>query len=411
MCPTDAITLQRRGGAYAVVWNSDLCTECGLCERVCPSNEVDIGQMQRLIWRLEPESLFVGPVLQSGYGRALTDELFNNGQSGGLLSAVVASLLAQQAIDGAVVVGLSAGDPLLPEPFVATKASELPQSQGSKYVPVPTAAMIKQVAKSQGRVAFVGLPCQILALRKAESILPRLKNKIYLHLGLFCAGMWTFGLLDHLLKVAGVKSGQVKRFRYRGHAWRGWPGDTEIELTDGKLEFVDRLHRQIVRELYLPLRCFYCHDKLNTLADISFGDPWGLDFEGHTQRATAFLIRSREGLEAMDRAVTSGFVDRWTVKDDLIARGQKSKEYESDFISRLEAARRLGRIPPLYSHSLVTCIAPGRKTPASTAFDVVWQHFSSKDKAQRLWRMSPVPVAELLCRCVRLSRGLFRRIG
>lgn len=410
ICPTGALALERDRGAYAIKWDASLCTECRLCERVCPSNEVDIRQMQRNLWGHDLDDLYVGPVLDAGYGSATDTDLNLSGQSGGLLSAIMDFVLDQGKVDGAVVVGTSAVDPLLPEPFLITTKSDLLPSQGSKYCPVPTALMIERIAKEKGRFAFVGLPCQILALRKAESLLPELRQKVALHLGLFCAGLWKFGLLDHLLKIAGARSEEIKRLSYRGHAWRGWPGDTEIELLDGKIQYVDRFHRQTVRDLFLPLRCFYCHDKLNTMADISFGDPWGLDLEESDQRSTVFLVRSKDGLEIMARARESGFVRSTRVEHSMIVRGQRIETHANTFVSRLEAARRLRVLPPLYSPCFVPGDALERKLYASALVDVLWHHFSSSGQAQNLWKASPTWLSEFICRSFRLARDLLQRL-
>ena len=401
VCPRGALTLKPSGGAFIVEWHAALCTNCGVCEQVCPSRELDIHQMQRNVWALDPRNLFVGPVLQAGYGWAVDHDLRANSQSGGLLSGILAFLLARHVIDGAIVVTTLEGDPLHPLPFLATSNSHLLQAQGSKYCPVPTARMIEHIMKWEGRFAFVGLPCQILALRKAELLFPNLKAKVALRLGLFCAGMWKFGLLDHLMRVAGVHSWQ---------AWRGWPGDTEIELVDGDTEYIDRFHRQIVRDLFLPLRCFYCHDKLNTLADVSFGDPWGLALEYHDQRSTAFLIRSEEGSRVMEQAAQSKSIELQMVETDLVVEGQSGTPYRRDFSSRLRAAERLRKLPPLYLQACPSGAEREDKVRASAIADVIWHHFSSSDRMQRIWTVIPARVTELVSKSFGLCRGLFRRL-
>jgi len=103
------------------------------------------------------------------------------------------SLLNEKIIDGALVTRMGRDDPLKPEAFIATTKDELIDAIGSKYCPVPANVALNEILNSNfKKFAVVGLPCHIHGLRKAERLKKELREKIALHIGLFCSYGITF---------------------------------------------------------------------------------------------------------------------------------------------------------------------------------------------------------------------------
>jgi len=124
------------------------------------------------------------------------------GQSGGLVTALLVFALEEGLIDGAVVTRMSKSDPLSPETVVAESKKEILNASKSKYCPVPLNVAVKEVLKKNGKYAIVGIPCQIHGIRKLEMIESKLKNKIILHLGLFCSHTLSYDQLNEFADIS-----------------------------------------------------------------------------------------------------------------------------------------------------------------------------------------------------------------
>ncbi|MFC1483381.1 coenzyme F420 hydrogenase/dehydrogenase beta subunit N-terminal domain-containing protein [Candidatus Margulisiibacteriota bacterium] len=97
-------------------------------------------------------------------------------QSGGFVSTMLIYLLDRKIIDGTVVTRWRKDDPFLPETYIARNKKEVLEAVGSKYIPVPTNVIIKNLLKEKGKFAFVGTSCQIHGMRKTEELFPNLKK-------------------------------------------------------------------------------------------------------------------------------------------------------------------------------------------------------------------------------------------
>ena len=128
-------------------------------------------------------------------------------------------------------------NPLEPEPFIARTKEEIIEASKSKYCPVPVNVAIKDIlnTKEGERFAIVGLPCHINGIRKAERVSEKLREKIVLHLGIFCSHSLSFQGTKFFLRRLDIKEREVVRIDYRGG---GWPGKIKIELTDGRVRLI-----------------------------------------------------------------------------------------------------------------------------------------------------------------------------
>ena len=277
LCPEEAIklTINEKKGIYVPELNEEKCNNCGFCYEVCPGHEVDFKQLNLEIFGKESEDVLIGNYLNCYIGHSTDYDIRYNSASGGLITQLLIFALKEGIIDGALVTRMKKDNPLEPEPFIARTREEIIEASKSKYCPVPANVALKEILESKEgeKFAVVGLPCHINGIRKAEGINKRLKEKIYLHIGIFCGHAPNFLGTEFLLNKLGIKKEDVKNLSYRGE---GWPGSMKVSLESGELLLLlpDYWGGLFGLNFFTPVRCLLCSDGICELADISFGDAW-----------------------------------------------------------------------------------------------------------------------------------------
>jgi len=312
ICPSEAIEMRVVNGLFLPEIREDECTRCLLCLRCCPGYSVDFMQLNSEIFGKQPDDSFLGNFLECYVGHSNDDQVRFGSSSGGIVTELLSYALEKGLIDGALVVRMKKDNPLEPEAFIARTREEIVSASKSKYCPVATNAALKEILSEEGKFAVVGLPCHIHGIRKAETVLEELKDKIVLLIGLFCSHTVSFMGTDFLLKKFQTGRNEVAGLDYRG---KGWPGCMSIESRDGR-----SLNVQFVRGwnaywnvfspfFFTPLRCMMCPDQFSELSDISVGDAWLPEVEGDSLGESVLI--SRTGIvekmldEMKDNAVLS----------------------------------------------------------------------------------------------------------
>lgn len=318
LCPRSAIAMPASPqGIFAPSVDREACNGCGLCLRVCPGAGLPFAELTRRTFGSLPEDATLGHVRGIWAAHAADEALRWRTQSGGAVSALLLFMLEQKLIDGAAVTRWKAGDPLATETVIARTPGEVLSAAGSKYLPVPAGQVLREILRSEGRFAFVGTPCQMHGLRKAEAVMPRLRDRIAVRLGLHCLGVFCTHFLDHILARAGTSRGQVSSFQFRSKEPWGWPCHMRIETRSGAVvNLRGKYSRLAPRPYFTPCRCLLCFDKLNELADLSFGDCRVARHYGVRRLAdlgprkepglSDVVVRTRAGEEFLDAAVKAG---------------------------------------------------------------------------------------------------------
>jgi len=302
ICPNNAIYFKDTsiGRLYAEVNGN--CVQCGMCERVCPS--IDVLGIHN-----ENDNSLVGIINKVYVGKCSDQKLFKNAQSGGAASAVVAYLLDTKKVDAALLCVMKGNEHPKGEPMVITKTIDVAKSQKSCYTPVPLLVGLKDCVEYE-RIVVVGLPCQIeaLTLLERQNKLPNLKYKI----GLICDRMMCGTLTDVMMSLSHVNSGKIDwRRKDFSHHKKYYPYKTApVVVYDKKnTKVIPNSYRFSLKEMFTPPRCRICYDKLNTFADITVGDPWGMSGVDWNKGASLILTRTLLGQELLAEMIEGGVLE------------------------------------------------------------------------------------------------------
>lgn len=327
------------------------CRACGVCATVCPGGEVDMPTLERFIFGREREEKVpdLGFYLDARAARAVDRGIRAGGAGGGLVTALLVYALEKGLIDCALVAGFAPDRPWRTAPRLAATRGELLAAAGSKYACVPVNALLNQ-ARDRGyrRLAVVGLPCQIHALRKMQHAgqPAHLVQSLVLLVGLFCASQFYFEGTRHLLvERLGVEPEEVLALHYRGGQW---PGHLVVELKDGRRLTLDR-HQYMYHHLMPAFkrdRCEMCVDWSSELADLSVGDYWASG--GAVGGTSACLVRTRAGAEMLAGAVKEGYVETDLLEASRLAAGIGFELKKHAAAYRLRQRRRFGWPVPDY---------------------------------------------------------------
>lgn len=276
ICPQHSITLQkdRYGIHLEPIIEEKTCLQCGLCISVCPGTGWDAGI--RFPGTSDGKSVrHLGTVTGCFMGISLDDTIRSNAASGGIVAELLVYLLEKKYVDGVIVSRMKPGSALETETFIAKTRQEIISSQKSVYCPVPAGKILSEIIRQDGKYAFVGLPCHIAGLKKAQMMNEVLTERIIYTIGLFCSRTPTYRATENLLKNIGVRKEDLHAIEYRG---RGHPGKLRVVLKDGSEKLVDHLDPRYwgytFQYFYKPVRCWLCHDHSAMLADVSCGDSW-----------------------------------------------------------------------------------------------------------------------------------------
>lgn len=261
ICPHQAITMNpdSMGFLYPKV-NKDLCTDCGLCERVCafhPNYDISQNLSQPIAYGVRHKKMSEIESSRSGAAFiALSDWILN--QNG-------------------VIYGAGYTDHFRVVHKRATTSAERNEFKGSKYVQSDLTGifpLIKEDLKNGKTVLFSGTPCQTAGLK---SYLPkRLQEKLYL-IDIICHGVPSPYIWRDYLKMIEQKVGkEVIAVDFRNKKDFGWAAHKET-FYFSKSQITTTIYKDMFfKHVTIRQACNHCHyANIKRPSDITIGDFWG----------------------------------------------------------------------------------------------------------------------------------------
>lgn len=269
------------------------CKVCGICAQACPQYDFPLSKIENFVFEKErkPNEAF-GIYKRLALARATDKQILEKCQDGGAVTALLLFALKNGIIDGAIVAKSEREKPFYPHPTLATSADDILQAAGTKYFYSPNVlAITKALEQKLGKIALVGTPCQIRAVRKMQFAgLKKYVTPLKFLIGLACSECFIYdGLMkQHIIGKLGVDPNRIRKINIKGKMLLTLETETvAIPLTEAKQ--------------YARKSCHFCEDFSSELADISVG---GLGLEGWTFA----IIRTKQGEELFSSAEKAGAI-------------------------------------------------------------------------------------------------------
>lgn len=308
ICPVGAITMEENAGGflYANVDNSR-CVSCRKCVAICPSNGT----------RLRDN--LIGNMINGYIGYAQNEKIRLQGQSGGVVTALLQWLMENKKVD-AVVVSRFNCEKKRAEAFLTSNVNEVFEAKGSHYTQTsPVEVILKNQDK---KLAAVLLGCHTVCLEQIAKQYPKVRLPIFT-IGLICGGNLSGYVVDDLLNQAKIReSDKILSFRFRDKSEGGWPGNIAIFSEERKV-YLPKEKRMEIKPYYQNYRCMLCAEKMNQCCDIVVGDPWGISIPDESAGYSAIITRTKQGDNILNAAAEEGTIAIQYEAPNKIVDGQK----------------------------------------------------------------------------------------
>lgn len=311
VCAKKAITFHtdEEGFWYPEV-NKDLCTDCGLCERVCPMLNLDKAKSHG---QREPR-------VYGGYHKNIAIRF--DSTSGGVFSALANAMYKS----GGYVSGAVFNEDWTVSNYISNNKKDLSRLRSSKYVQSNAEGLYKEIKRllvAGEKVLACGSPCQMAALRTylgkdyenliIVDFLCRATNspKAYRK------------YLDYLEDIHGGKITYIKA-KNKDHGWRSLA--RKVVFDNGKVYYGeghdDHYRRGYHWNYFERPSCYDCKFKgTPRIADITMGDFWGIQnidrsLDGNLGTSMV-MINTDKGQQFFEKIMSKMTIKEFLMKDVL----------------------------------------------------------------------------------------------
>ena len=286
-----------RGLALRDAVPRELCTDCGIsrssepkrCGRACQFIKPDYPALEARVHGrardpARTDEVFFGPFRRMV--RARLAKPLPGAQWTGITTRIAERLLETGAVEAVLTMAPDANDRWRPVPVLVTRAEDMAQCRGMRMGYAPLLALLEPArAKGIKRLAVVGIPCQIYALRALEQELGF--DKLYV-VGTPCSDNTTTENFHTFLSLLSDDPDTITYLEFRADFY------VELRFTDGRVKEIPFLQLPISKlpPDFFPLTCRTCVDYTNVLSDITVGYMGG---EGEQW----LLVRNERGEELL----------------------------------------------------------------------------------------------------------------
>lgn len=317
ICPKQAIRIEDSYNAYNAVIDHAKCINCNLCHNKCPQNNTPA--------KVEPFEWY------QGWNKEF--DVRDNAPSGG-----VGMALAKQFVsEGGYVCSCVFRDGGFGFE-ISNDSNEVLNFGGSKYVksnPKGIYKEISEVLKKGNKVLFIGLPCQVAAVK--TYVAEAYHDNLYL-VDLICHGTPSPKLLDKFLNQYSKSLNGINDIKFRIKA--------KMQIVIGGNGIVctgvsDKYTIAFLKGLTYTNNCYSCkYASGDRISDITIGDSWGTKLAPQEVKkgVSLMLVQTEKGKKLLEASNVDLFpVDVQTAKDnnEQLVNPMKKPEVRATFFDKL----------------------------------------------------------------------------
>jgi coenzyme F420 hydrogenase subunit beta len=298
-CPVGALHIENEKvkHTYDCSKSMDLCP---ICYEICPHSEALLLRSLSPVADAPVKNEAVGYYRKMVLAQAVDPKIRELSHGGGVVTSLLQFGMETKIFDSAIVSQGEPDNPAKPKPLVATVPDDVLSAVGSKFFPSSIAKAYGNAVRCYGKtdIAFVGVPCHVLALRKLGAWQHRISGNLKLTIGLFCFGTLSFNaLLKYLKEKYNVEPSEIKQVRLTS--------ELIVQTSKGEI----KLPLAEVSDKILP-SCRKCTDFTSELADISVGGAYPL------KDWSTVIIRTKAGEDFFYKAVENRVINTWVIEEE-----------------------------------------------------------------------------------------------
>ena len=259
-----------------------LCTDCGVsrtaeparCGQACQFIAPDYPALERRVHgraraegAAQADERFFGPYTQMHAARLR--QPLAGAQWTGLTTRLAERLLETDQVDAVIAMAPHPEDRWRPMPVLVTRAQDMAQCRGMRMGYAPLISLVEPaLAQGHKRLAVVGIPCQVYALRALQPQLEREQGLQSLFvIGTPCSDNTSTEHFHDFLARLSPRPQDIAYLEFRADY------HVEIRTDQGQQRRIPFLQLPLadLPADFFPLTCRTCVDYPNVLADITVG--------------------------------------------------------------------------------------------------------------------------------------------
>ncbi len=302
VCPTNSIHFEND----ALKIYDEVCIKCGLCYSGCPRSFFP-KELKKIADNASADAKYLKQF--NFYGEVFTahtkdDAIKEVGQDGGIVTSLFKTSFEKDMVDAvlAVGVGMNAHEPL---PLFVENEVDLLKTAGTRYANAHALRILHNGRKYK-RLAIIGTACALEALQKI-SVYPLNKpfyDNITLKIGLFCMESFDYENILNIIHKEFPTRGVIDPYSIKkmdinkGRFYLYRDNNTSLELPLSKIKKYGRFG------------CFLCSDLTAGLCDISVGSI------GSEPEWSTVITRSNKGTDLLQKSIDLNLVEKQPIEED-----------------------------------------------------------------------------------------------
>lgn len=357
------------------------CTGCGLCHSVLNTRleKNDKGFISPEQTSIEDHLQFFQSVCPAGgayTNRIVSSEIWgpakgaylgwskdpyirNKASSGGVLTSICCELLKMSLVDGIIQVKASDCIPYGTQTVISRTEEDVKLCMGSRYAISSPLENILQIIEPNKKYAFVGKPCDVLALRSFQLQNKEMADQIKYVFSFFCAGIPSDSAQKQLLLALGTNEDRCNHLQYRGNGWPGYVTVTDVKGNYASMTYNDSWGKILGRDI--PPICRFCLDGIGLTADVVCGDAWYTKIDGtpdfsERDGRNIVIARTEMGKDLIQICLQNGRLElqNYDLNSSELSGIQKYQyERKATMISMIYAMKIAGKKCPSYNDTLL----------------------------------------------------------